>query len=70
MAEGLLFRFSGWAGGNSGLVARAAEKSLNSDLMAGGNSDLVACTAETTLDPDVMGGGYSYLAADLQGTQI
>ena len=30
------------AGGNSDLVARAAEKILNSDLMIGGNSVLVA----------------------------
>ena len=35
-------RFGGRDGGNADLVARAAEKLLNSDLRPRGNSDLVA----------------------------
>ena len=66
------FRFNGRTGGNSDVVARTAEKNINSDLMAraGGNSDLVARAADKKINSDFVARGPSDLVAGLEEIQI
>ena len=67
------FRFSGWAGGNSDLVAapRSGEFFLFFFVLSvGGNSDLVAAPRSGEKIEFFVVGGISDLVAGLEGIQI